>query len=498
MPAKGLVTLSREGNRLRLNTDKTEIRESIEKLLTFTTRRTLVGYEKRMHGGRSVLLERANAYNLDHAGRLCTSFGFYKKIQEHLEKEGYDSRIEKYEHPVLEPNWDRLFEPRLNTVLRHKQDDFLVTAASCISNWLPGRFDCPPAFGKSKCIGFICLLYPRARIHVVSKRVPVLRNRIYPELAQMIPNVGIVGGGLKINDRRVQLYTVDSLNHSTGNADILIVDECHEACSDVSASELAKYDRSVNFGLSATHDMRIDGKDFRAEALFGPIVFEMGYEEAKQHGMVSPIRVYWREVNLPMDPCDGITDLAEKKRWGIWRNEYRNNMIAEDARRYGNDEQVLITCEVIEHALNLKKLLPEFELVYSENGVKPSDQKYFDRMGIWPKGETPMTRERRDKLTSDFEKGRAKKVIATTVWNVGVDFRQLAVLIRGDAGGSPIMDTQIPGRTSRLHADKDYGIVHDYRDNFNNGFKLKSGNRRTNYDKNNWLQLEFNAKGIAL
>lgn len=497
MPASnGVVTLLRDGNRLRLNTKNPSIVETIQSMLTFQVRRILVGWEKK-RTGKSVETEIVSAYAINANGYLCTSFGFYDKLQRQLKLLGYTPQIMQPEHPVLEPQWDRLFDPKRKIQLRHRQDEFLSTVAAHVENWLPGRFDCPPAFGKTTLIGFICLLYPKAKIHVISKRVAVLRDRIWPELAQLLPNVGIVGGGMNMPGRRVQLFTADSLGRSDFNADIMIADEIHELASDVAATNLARYDRSVNLGLSATHDMRIDGKDFRNEAIFGPIVFSMGYEEARQHNMVSPIRVYWREVNMP-DPCQEYTDLMEKKRWGIWRNNHRNQMIAEDAMRYGDDEQVLITCEVIEHALFLKSLLPNFEVVYSENGVQPPDRRYFQKLGIWPEDELPMTLDRRDQLTQAFEKGRLKKAIVTTVWNVGVNFTQLGVLIRADAGGSPVMDTQIPGRTSRLHADKDYGIVHDYVDKFNSGFERKSNNRRRNYEANGWLQLELTTQGLTL
>ena len=66
-----------------------------------------------------------------------------------------------------------------------------------------GRGDCPPGFGKSFMIGIIAALLPRATIDVVTRRVAVLRDRIYPELVQMVGDVGIVGGGKKIINKRV-------------------------------------------------------------------------------------------------------------------------------------------------------------------------------------------------------------------------------------------------------------------------------------------------------
>ena len=82
-----------------------------------------------------------------------------------------------------------------------------------------------------------------------------------------------------------------------------------------------------------------------------------------------------------------------------------------------------------------------------------------------------------------------KKVIATTVWNVGVSFNALEVLIRADGGGSPINDIQIPGRVSRISEGKTHGIVHDYLDQFNSSFRSRAKKRSSTYAKNSWEQV---------
>ena len=113
-----------------------------------------------------------------------------------------------------------------------------------------------------------------------------------------------------------------------------------------------------------------------------------------------------------------------------------------------------------------------------------------------------MTPERKAKLTRRFEGGKLKKVIATPVWNVGVDFRHLEVLIRADAGGSPVNDIQIPGRNSRHKRSEDVkggarkklvGIVHDYMDHFDHGFLQKSKSRERSYTRMEWEQHHVSA-----
>jgi hypothetical protein len=71
-----------------------------------------------------------------------------------------------------------------------------------------------------------------------------------------------------------------------------------------------------------------------------------------------------------------------------------------------------------------------------------------------------------------------------------VDFKNLQVLIRADGGGSKINDHQIPGRVSRISddADKKIGVIHDFLDCFDVGYKNRSEKRRANYAELGWTQ----------
>lgn len=486
------IVLARSGNRLAVSPTPTAIRESLEAALQYETRRFLYGKERKQKGV-PVETQRLCLFAYDVKDRLVAPLGLYKRIADVLRSHGYKPvmrHVTPRDKSRLVADWDHLSRSmeRIGYDFRHGQEDFLLKIVSRLQHGLPGRFDAPPGFGKSTLIGFVGLALPRARIHVVTKRVPVLRERIYPGLLSMLSNVGIVGGGLKRTGHRIMCYTADSLHRSDGQADILIGDEIHELAADKAAYQLAGYQHSCNFGFSASHDMRLDGKDLRVEAIFGPMVFSMGYAEAQAHSMVVPIDVIWTRVKMDVDPTEGEDDPIERKRWGVWRNDYRNMLIAQDARKYGEDVQTLITVETLDHAVHLKRLLPEFQMVYSESAMTPERRRKYMGKGMIEPSEPAMTPERRQNLARAFESGRLKKAIATTVWNVGVDFRQLSVLIRADAGGSPINDIQIPGRASRTVDGKDRSTIHDYYDEWNRGFKAKSTGRSKTYAAQGWTQ----------
>ena len=337
-------------------------------------------------------------------------------------------------------------------------------------------------------MGLTALLMPKARIDIVTKRVDILRNDVYPDLCQMLPDVGMVGGGNKSRTtHRVMCYTADSLHHSDFSADVVLVDECHEAAANEFCSRMLQYDHAHRYGFSASHE-RSDGRSPLLEALFGPIVFDQEYSEAVGRGLVAPIRVLWTPVDMSRNPAEGLYDAA-KSRAAVWTNNHRNKLIVKDAREYGDDVQVLVTCDTIEHAMHLKRMMPDYTLVYADGGLDPVDRLTYIQQGFIPPNEPLIDLDRRKLLTAQFSAGQLKKVICTTVWNVGVDFPSLAVLIRADGSGSTVRSTQVPGRVARIHESKGVAEVRDYCDRFDQGCYQKACKRRKIYDSHGWEQL---------
>jgi superfamily II DNA or RNA helicase len=256
-----------------------------------------------------------------------------------------------------------------------------------------------------------------------------------------------------------------------------------------SATISERYRFSRNFTFTASPEGRYDNADVKLEMMFGPIIFRLTYPEAVRLGLVVPIKIKWLSVQSTFNPAGEYSETVSRKRWGIWRNDFRNEMIANEAREYG-DDQVLILVETVDHAVHLKQFLPEFEMCYAD--MDQDRLERYIRNKMLPEDYTPVDPERREAMTLAFETGQLKKVIATDVWGTGVDFEELAVLIRADARGSDILDTQYPGRVSRIvtsGVEKPYGLVIDCMDHFDKSFKRTSQSRSRNYKKKEWEQL---------
>lgn len=473
-----------------------DLENSIEEQLSYTHVTQTRGYEAYTKGGdyKPFTYEKRNLFKRGDDGRFIFPKGFSARIFNLCRTLDCEVEVRDLLEPTLasdrfEVDFDRVFA---HMDLKAKQDECLALIS--ISDG--GVVVAPTGFGKSFLFAAICLMFKKAKIHVVTRRKDVMK-RLLRHLVKYIPDVGQIGAGVK-RWSRVTVVTADSLHlvdHTPMHrADIVLYDEVHEAAAPSYSNELAKYQYAKMFGFTATPEGRFDGAHHKLEGIFGPKIFEMTYQEAVSHGLVLPVRVEWIDVRMP-NPCEFKRETA-KERAGIWRNKIRNKLIADKAREFGDDDQVLILVRTLEHAVFLKQELPEFKLCYDkiDSDVYASlvKKKMLDAMT-----EPPMTLSARDKMSRDFESGELKKVIATDVWSTGVDFPQLSVLIRADARASEIMDVQAPGRVVRRHdaSGKDHGLVIDCMDYFDTAFMRRSTERKRTYAKQGWEQDNKRVRG---
>lgn len=436
--------------------------------------------------------EQRRLFQYDANGRFVCQKGFYPRLRTLLTQMGYEvlyiNRDEPKPERIYKADWDRVFE---RFELRPKQDECLAQIA--MHDY--GLIDAPPAFGKTHLMAMIACMYPHAKIDIVTKRKDVV-GRIKSLLTRWVPSVGQIGGGKKDRDRRVTVYTAGSLHHSDFEADILLADEAHELMTDRLAEQLGRYWRSRNYCFTATPDMRLDNAHHRMEGIFGPRIFRMTQQEAEALGLVSHVIVQWIDVDPGVNPAGNFQSLVARKRHGIWRNQWRNQAIAEVARSLLSDQlQVLIIVDTVEHAMHLRQCLPEATLCYSEGALDAERHASYVQAGVLAPDEV-MTSQRRVELRQQFERRELMCVIATGVWSTGVSFDSLNVLIRGDAGDSDTFNVQIPGRVCRKDpaTGKEVGILIDINDKWDQKFSDRSRNRRRAYHKRGWTQLQSNGE----
>jgi len=418
-------------------------------------------------------------------GRLTTGYGFVAKITRQLQAHGHDVRYLDISPPKARPdcyvpNWENL---HARFVPRPRQIECLEVIASTYG----GVIDATMGFGKTHLFAAVCHLYPTARVAIVVKPKDVCA-RIVRQLTASFPNVGQVGGGKKRMGDRITVFTAGSAHHARNeDFDILLCDEAHQLMSkDLSAKLGSAFTNTRNYAFSATPDGRLDGAHAKLEMFFGPTIFYLPYPEAVELGLVVPMHVRWLQFTGTGNPANNKSGVTAQ-RWAIWRNDERHACIANDVKtNYAADHQILIGVAVIDHAIRLWRHLPDFELCYS--GIEDEDFEGYKDTGLIPRNFMQMTSERRDNMRTAFEQGTLKRVIATDVWSTGVDFESLQTLYRADARESEILDSQWPGRCSRIFEDKEQGEIVDIVDCFDAKFKRKSENRKRHYAKHKWSQ----------
>lgn len=454
-------------------------------LLTYTHRRFLRGaevYNNPTGQAQHIELETKCMWRLD-GGRFTGASGFIPKVKQALLAMGHHVREIDLSPPHHRSRRFECVPTAINHVLEYRaRQEECVAAMDAAKHG--GIIKAPTGFGKTTLICAMALRYPHAAIHIVVKQVAVA-TRIMRQLSRFLPNVGMLGGGKRVPGR-VMVITADSVHNSNGDADILFGDEAHQlATGNYSEKLAARYRYSRNYGFSATPFARADGASARLEGMFGPLIFEMSYAEAVRLGLVVPIEVHWLGIRMDRNPAAGKKETA-KKRWGIWRNRVRNEIIADEVRNFPIDEQTLILVETVEHAVHLWQHLKEYSLCYAE--MKDEEFNNYKATGMLPPTFIDVSPKVRYQMQVAFENGSLKKVIATDVWATGVDFTGLQTVVRADARDSEIIDTQGPGRVSRTHAGKTHGRVIDTIDYFDDDFYRKSRSRYTTYKELEWDQ----------
>jgi superfamily II DNA or RNA helicase len=461
-----------------------------DKVLQQLTKQLIYSHFHHVHKARGAELggsynELRRMYLFDSAGLLVCRQGYIPRLTSELQQLGYEVELQNLDPPkradAYEMDWERLvraFE------FRPRQDECLAAIVGSDG----GIIDAPTAFGKMYVIAMCCTLFLKAKIAVITKSTAVA-NSIRDLLTGYVPAPGRVGGA-KNQPGRVTVYNADSMHKSPADEDILLVDEVHQLMTDNYITELSRFQRARMYGFTASKETRVDNAHKQMEGLFGPTIFYMSYQEAEQLRLTVPIVVQWLSTHSTYNPVHDISDPVERKRLGIWQNEARNAEIAKAGRQMlESGLQTLIIVETVEHAMWIRRYLPEFVMVYAEMAISDEDRAHFIHIGLLDPTEPRMSRQRLDQLKKQFEAGQLRGVIATGVWSTGVSFDQLQVIIRAEGTQGETASIQVPGRVCRTHVDKAVGLLIDFLDEFDPGFRDAACTRRRSYAKRGWQQL---------
>lgn len=221
------------------------------------------------------------------------------------------------------------------------------------------------------------------------------------------------------------------------NCSIMLCDEIQhwaaESCQIVSNSML---NARFRFGVSAT-PWRDQGDDILIDGCFGKMVEEVSASELIKVGVLVKPNIFF--IPISSNVGGSYHDVYKKC---IVNNEHRNHIIKSMADQLmAAGRKILILVRMIEHGKILESMIENSVFISGE-----SDKK------------------KRDEVLGKMRAGHPGIVIASTIFDEGIDAKPLDALILAGAGKSPTRALQRIGRVIRCNPDKNDAIVIDFFD----------------------------------
>ncbi len=310
--------------------------------------------------------------------------------------------------------------------------------------------------GKSPLIADLAGGYRNENALVLLHRKELL-NQIADDTGQLLgERVGKIGNG-QVNLQRITvgmvqtlMSRVDELRPWLENVNVLIIDECHRLGSDTHQMLAMHVPAFVRVGFSATPFKNANEvQNLQVKGLTGSkVLFDMDAAALVEAGIVTPVVIQVHPIRSP-DKCCTTKGLlrSEELDWKlayqhmIVENYERNAKIVELAR--AQSEPTLIIVQRLEHGRTLAAAIG----CPFMHGEEPTDV-------------------RQDALDS-LGSGRIKCLVATTIFDEGVNVPSIGCLILAAGGKSEIQFMQRIGRGMRLSDGKDFLLVHDFFDENN-------------------------------
>lgn len=292
------------------------------------------------------------------------------------------------------------------------------------------------------------------RLDILKQSIEAYRT-VWPE---MVP--GILTGEVKEKEKDcdVLFASKDTLRKAAELTrfgrrwfDYIIVDEVHHGQSPTYKEVLSYFSPRFMLGMTATPD-RTDRRDI-FELFDYNKIFEMSAQEAIERGFLVPFTYY------------GLTDNIDYSRIRYENNKYRvddlerhliipkrNQAILNKYNELGRGDKAIGFCVSINHANRMAQ-------VFNENGIT-SAAIHSASPG-------------REELLSDFRENKIQVVFTIDLFNEGMDFPNVRVLLFLRPTESKTVFLQQLGRGLRLCSGKDRVRVLDFIGNYKRANQIR-------------------------
>lgn len=427
-----------------------EAPRGLEKALQFFRRE--IKYNRRRKA-REATGHLEDLFDKDPDGTLTTFPGFAHRVLDYLRKHKVPFTVDDRRIPLPAPDFKAA-----GTGLRDYQVDVVLQAIAAGG----GIVSLATGGGKTAIAAAIIRAYDPEELKLRNTPLVVMAapdkdivRKNWEELRRFLPGreVGIVMSGKEEPSEDVYSCTLDSLDRlNPREIGILIVDEVHTAAASTRTMKISAIQNAARWGLSATPTGRFDGGDMITEGLFGPIVASRTYAELVELGALVPIEVCWLDAPGPdinMYAFGQETRREARIRRGLIENEPYNRFVAEVLRSVPDDNTAICFTEQIRQMAAIHRHAADIPYVHGQTSGSTA------QIG-------PVSAKERAEIYRKMREGGIPKIFATGVWQTGVDFPSLDVVINAFGGGSDIVSAQMPGRATRTADGKDIAYVVDF------------------------------------
>jgi superfamily II DNA or RNA helicase len=303
---------------------------------------------------------------------------------------------------------------------------------------------------------------------IISHRKEIAKNIL--EKCQDIVGIDDVGCVFanKVKPNRVTVGMIgsltsrmDDLKSWMSSIKAILVDESHH-CS-VGSQYFTFIQACTNayyrYGLTAS-PWREQGDTLAIFALTGPVIYTYAYAQALEEGVVVPIEVYMTSINsnISMPILDNFKLVYDR---GIVFNDDRNDQIAKIIKHlYSKGENTLVLVWRTEHGRLISERLGEVPHEYI-HGTSPN----------------------RESAKVAFERGDNQVLIASSIYDEGVDIERVQNVIVAAGYKAPRLSIQRIGRGMRPSKGKERCRVFDFFDTCHNNLQKHSQERLKFYKK---------------
>lgn len=314
--------------------------------------------------------------------------------------------------------------------------------------------------------------------------------------ARLETPTGIIGDGVFQSEPNVVVATVQSLNSRTfqKNKDgshilhkktgqmmkqflnsfaIMFQDETHHSSS-ISFYRIGMFMHSAyyRFGLSGTPLRRGDINNMKVQAVTGPVIYSKLAEEAIDEGHLSDI-----EVRIVDNDEEVLGDGTWRHIYenGIARSKHRNTLIAKIVgSMYLKRRRQLILVRHIKHGKILQRML--------------ANRLHIPAVFLSGKDPAWKREQIKGKFNIQDMKDGGFVLIASSIFDEGVDIPEVDVLIHASGGKSEVKLIQRIGRGLRKKKSGNKLIVYDFDDKNSRFLSSHSEQRIETYEQEGFLK----------